>query len=239
MGIEADGGVKGCLSLQAVETTEGNLHNEPLADIWFREGAFAYNRDFSLSDLAGFCRSCRYATLCRGGCFSARTCEGGVENTYCYHRVSVLAQRRSIAQTLTKALAPAALAALFSVSINCGVDYYGLPDGDGDVDGDADGDGDVDGDAYGLPDFDADVDGGADYYGLPDADADVDSGADYYGLPDGDADADIDGGADYYGLPDDGGPDIDGGADYYGLPDDGGPDIDGGADWYGLPDGGD
>jgi radical SAM protein with 4Fe4S-binding SPASM domain len=229
LGIEADGGVKGCLSLQSVTTTEGNLRREALADIWFREGAFAYNRSFSLDDLAGFCRRCAYAQLCRGGCTSARTCEGGVDNPFCYHRVEALElekQRSVVRRIVTQALAPAALAALVGLSWGCPEepDAYGLPDGDGDIDADA----------YGVPDADVD-DGGVDYYGMPDADlygldADPD-GVDYYGMPDADADADADdGGADYYGID----------ADVYGMPDadaDADADTDdGGADWYGMPD---
>jgi radical SAM protein with 4Fe4S-binding SPASM domain len=236
LGIEADGGVKGCLSLQSVKTTEGNLQREALADIWFREGAFAYNRSFSLDDLAGFCRRCSYAQLCRGGCTSARTCEGGVDNPFCYHRVEVLAREKErawVRRVVSQALAPAALATLVSLSWGCHEepDAYGLPD--------ADGDGDIDADAYGMPDADTD-DGGVDYYGMPDADlygldADPD-GIDYYGMPDADAD---DGGADWYGVPD--ADADDGGADWYGMPDadadaDADADTDdGGADYYGLP----
>jgi radical SAM protein with 4Fe4S-binding SPASM domain len=123
VGIESDGGVKGCLSLQATRETEGNLAVSSLSDIWHRDGAFAYNRDFSRNDLAGFCRTCEHADLCRGGCFSMRTCEGGRENPYCYHRVATLEARASEASTrryVPLALAPAALLAAFG--LGCAAD---------------------------------------------------------------------------------------------------------------------
>lgn len=120
LGIESDGGVKGCLSLQATSKTEGNLTREALSDVWHREGAFAYNRSFALDDLTGFCRTCEHASVCRGGCFTMRTCEGGSENPYCYHRVATLDARASAAKTPRRyaplALAPAALLAAFGIS---------------------------------------------------------------------------------------------------------------------------
>jgi len=183
--------VKGCLSLQSVKTTEGNVRTSALADIWLREGAFAYNRSFSLDDLSGFCHRCAYAQICRGGCTSARTCEGGVDNPFCYHRVATLALEKEkawVRRALSQAIAPAALATLVGLGLGgCSspTDAYGMPDGD------ADGDSDADQDIYGMPD--ADVDADQDIYGIPDADVDV------YGIPDADVD---DGGGDWYGMPD-------------------------------------
>ena len=121
VGIEADGGVKGCLSIQADRRTEGNLQIDSFADIWHRKGAFAYNRGFRLDDLAGFCRTCEHAAVCRGGCLSMRTCEGGGENPFCYHRVATLAERRvrrSRPRYVPMVLAPAALLAMFG--LGCG-----------------------------------------------------------------------------------------------------------------------
>ena len=118
IGIQSDGSVKGCLSLQATQKTEGSLAEQGLADIWHREGAFAYNRNFSTDDLSGFCRTCEHASICRGGCFSMRTCEGGSENPFCYHRVATLDARalvRSKRRYAPLALAPAALLAAFNL----------------------------------------------------------------------------------------------------------------------------
>ncbi|MGE5784317.1 MAG: radical SAM/SPASM domain-containing protein [Myxococcales bacterium] len=72
IGIQADGGIKGCLSLQPRADEEdrfieGNVRDEPLEAIWTRPGAFAYNREFSLGNLKGSCAKCSHASLCRGG----------------------------------------------------------------------------------------------------------------------------------------------------------------------------
>jgi radical SAM protein with 4Fe4S-binding SPASM domain len=70
IGIQSNGGVKGCLSLQprAGEPEpfiEGNLRHESLQQIWFGPGRFAYNRASS-HELAGACRACSQRSLCRG-----------------------------------------------------------------------------------------------------------------------------------------------------------------------------
>lgn len=68
IGIESNGNVKGCLSLQDDRFIEGNVREEPLSEIWRKKGNFAYNRDFKLSDLDDHCSECEYGELCRGGC---------------------------------------------------------------------------------------------------------------------------------------------------------------------------
>lgn len=219
LGIEADGGVKGCLSIQSTRKTEGNLQQSSLSDIWWREGAFAYNRNFQLDDLAGFCRTCEHADICRGGCLSMRTCEGGRDNPFCYHRVATLAERRALRRRpryVPMAIAPAALLAAFG--LGCG----GSTEGE-EATKDA---GAMPGDAYGIADVqNADVVDeqavNADAYGMPPPEAgpDVDPDtASFYGMP-GDA----------YGIPDVG-PDTD---SWYGVPD---PEPEAGpGDAYGIP----
>ena len=78
IGIESDGGIKGCLSLQARDGDrdpfrEGGLRQASMAEWWFRPGAFPYNREMGASDLTGACLRCRHAARCRGGakCVSA------------------------------------------------------------------------------------------------------------------------------------------------------------------------
>lgn len=95
IGIEADGGVKGCLSLQARwgegdPFIEGNLRQSTLAAIWNAPGAFAFNRDTGPEALTGGCRACRYGSLCRGGarCVSAAFLGKLTEDPYCWYRVA-------------------------------------------------------------------------------------------------------------------------------------------------------
>lgn len=92
VGIESDGGIKGCLSLQSTRDTEGNVRARSLGDIWRDPHAFAYNRQFRVESLSGFCRSCVHAEVCRGGCRSLRMCQGGTDNRFCYHRVATEAE---------------------------------------------------------------------------------------------------------------------------------------------------
>jgi radical SAM protein with 4Fe4S-binding SPASM domain len=93
VGIESNGNIKGCLSLPSAQNgvdafVEGNIRDKPLAEIWRAEGAFAYNRAFQPEQLGGFCRSCDYAEICRGGCtWMSYAHKGWVrDNAFCYWR---------------------------------------------------------------------------------------------------------------------------------------------------------
>ncbi|MBN2197069.1 MAG: radical SAM protein [Polyangiaceae bacterium] len=94
IGIESNGNIKGCLSLPSAmngvdKFVEGNVRRNTLREIWFREGAFAYNRNFTIDQLGGFCRTCEYNDICRGGCTWSCFAETGEllrDNPYCYYR---------------------------------------------------------------------------------------------------------------------------------------------------------
>lgn len=106
VGVESDGGVKGCLSIQGWKdqalpnaqgdfavvdhALEGNLHERALADIWFDEASFAYNRKFSPESLTGGCARCNRASQCRGGARCVSTAFTGElgEDPYCWWRQS-------------------------------------------------------------------------------------------------------------------------------------------------------
>jgi radical SAM protein with 4Fe4S-binding SPASM domain len=90
VGIEANGNVRGCLSIQAGGFVEGNLNEKSFHDIWNAPGAFAYTRGFEPQHLAGSCKACEYGEICRGGCtFMAVAASGRAhDNPYCLHRVS-------------------------------------------------------------------------------------------------------------------------------------------------------
>lgn len=68
IGIESDGSIKGCLSMQESSYVEGNIREKSLREIWTNPYGFAYNRRFELSDLKGICADCKYGAICRGGC---------------------------------------------------------------------------------------------------------------------------------------------------------------------------
>jgi len=115
IGIEADGGVKGCLSMQAWQGAndpfvEGNLREVPLPELWNRPGAFAYNRDFHTETLEGYCGKCRHRGICRGGakCVASAFTNALKEDPYCYHRLVSLEgdeQRGELAKTAASAAA--------------------------------------------------------------------------------------------------------------------------------------
>jgi radical SAM protein with 4Fe4S-binding SPASM domain len=116
VGIEADGGVKGCLSLQPRAAgpdpfREGSLQETTLEELWHRPGVFAYNRDFSVSQLRGSCRHCAHAPLCRGGakCVAAAVTGGVGEDPYCYHRLEREAADRARSPLRSAQAAAAAL----------------------------------------------------------------------------------------------------------------------------------
>ena len=120
IGIESDGGIKGCLSMQAARGPndpflEGNLNSRSLTDIWFDPDAFAYNRKFDPKSLSGFCRGCRHRLACRGGarCVAAATTGGLSEDPYCYHRVASLAARHPL-RRIGRQVAAAASAVVLS-----------------------------------------------------------------------------------------------------------------------------
>jgi radical SAM protein with 4Fe4S-binding SPASM domain len=76
LGIQSDGGVKGCLSLPP-QFIEGYVKNASLHEIWNSPTAFSYNRRFSPEDLTNECVTCNYGKTCKGGCLSISTAVTG------------------------------------------------------------------------------------------------------------------------------------------------------------------
>lgn len=89
IGIRSNGDITGCLSIRSDDFIEGNVLEEPLRDIWFKEGNFAYNRNFDPSMLEGYCAECQYGDICRAGCRCMSFFAGGSKfvNPYCAYRV--------------------------------------------------------------------------------------------------------------------------------------------------------
>ena len=92
MGIESDGAVKGCPSLQTSHYVGGNVRTSKLADIWNEAPELAFTRRRTVDDLWGFCRTCTFAATCMGGCsFTAHAVFGRPgNNPYCHHRALTL-----------------------------------------------------------------------------------------------------------------------------------------------------
>ena len=87
-GITSDGKIKGCLSMPD-ELVEGDLRQQDLWDIWFGEGAFAYNRGACLEDLGPYCAGCEKGEECLGGCSSMSYGSTGRfhNDPFCFHGI--------------------------------------------------------------------------------------------------------------------------------------------------------
>ncbi|MEM7592903.1 MAG: nif11-class peptide radical SAM maturase 3 [Cyanobacteria bacterium P01_A01_bin.83] len=99
IGIEADGKIKGCPSLPTAPYTGGNIRDRSLGDIIENTEELRFNLKEGSAEgtehLWGFCKSCEFAELCRGGCswtahvfFDRRG-----NNPYCHHRALANAKK--------------------------------------------------------------------------------------------------------------------------------------------------
>jgi radical SAM protein with 4Fe4S-binding SPASM domain len=84
----ANGDVKGCPS-HPRDLVVGNVRDLPLAEIWGDEKRFHYNTAWDEAKLAGACKDCPHAGLCRAGCTTMAHATSGTyyENPYCISRV--------------------------------------------------------------------------------------------------------------------------------------------------------
>jgi len=108
LGIEADGAIKGCPSLQTNPWTGGNIRDASLRDIWERAAPLRHTRDRTVDELWGFCRTCYYAEECRAGCtwtaFSLFGKPGN--NPLCHHRALELQRQGKRERLVPVAPAP-------------------------------------------------------------------------------------------------------------------------------------
>jgi radical SAM protein with 4Fe4S-binding SPASM domain len=95
MGLEADGSIKGCPSLPTERYGAGNVRDVPIAELWHRDSPMRPNQGRGTAELWGFCRTCRHADTCRGGCTWTADALFGRRgnNPYCHHRVLTLAEQ--------------------------------------------------------------------------------------------------------------------------------------------------
>ncbi|ATB41995.1 radical SAM/SPASM domain-containing protein [Cystobacter fuscus] len=108
MGIESNGAVKGCPSLQTAHYVGGNLRERPLRDLWDNATPLAFTRTRTVEDLWGFCRTCPFASTCMAGCsFTAHALFGRPgNNPYCHYRARTLAKQGVRERLVPQAPAP-------------------------------------------------------------------------------------------------------------------------------------
>jgi radical SAM protein with 4Fe4S-binding SPASM domain len=94
IGIEADGTIKGCPSLATDTFGGGNIRDKSLKEIWQHAPPMSFARRLTRADLWGFCASCYYADVCKGGCtWTSHALLGRAgNNPYCHHRAIELAK---------------------------------------------------------------------------------------------------------------------------------------------------
>lgn len=108
MGIESNGDVKGCPSLQTAHYVGGNVRAQPLQEIWNEAPQLGFARVRTKDDLWGFCASCAFADECLGGCtFTAQSVLGRPgNNPYCHYRARTLAKEGKRERLVPQARAP-------------------------------------------------------------------------------------------------------------------------------------
>ena len=89
IGIESNGNVKGCLSLQDDKFIAGNVKEKTLIDIWENDDNFWYTRKYDAKNITGSCKNCKKAEKCKAGCLGmAYSLHKSIyENSYCYKNI--------------------------------------------------------------------------------------------------------------------------------------------------------
>jgi radical SAM protein with 4Fe4S-binding SPASM domain len=100
LGIEADGAVKGCPSLPTASYVGGNVREMDLTAIWWETPELSFARERRIEQW-GFCRSCYYAEVCRGGCtwMAHSLFDRPGNNPFCHHRALEL-QRQGLRERI-------------------------------------------------------------------------------------------------------------------------------------------
>ncbi len=96
MGVESDGAIKGCPSLQTSHYVQGNARRVSLSQLWNSDtGPITFTRARTVDELWGFCKQCPFASECLGGCtFTAHALMGRPgNNPYCHYRARAMAAR--------------------------------------------------------------------------------------------------------------------------------------------------
>lgn len=88
IGIEPDGGVKGCANQVGAPFVVGNLRKEPLQTIW-RDRARWHWLNPTPDRLTGECAGCALGRVCQAGCTTLAFRSSGelFNNPYCLHRL--------------------------------------------------------------------------------------------------------------------------------------------------------
>ena len=126
MGIESDGAVKGCPSLQTQAYVGGHYqaHSDKqsnLQTIWNQSAELQFTRKRTRDDLWGYCASCPLADTCLGGCsFTAHGFFGRAGNNPMCHFRAIQFQKKGLRERLIRIDKPIGQpfdSALFEITI--------------------------------------------------------------------------------------------------------------------------
>lgn len=108
MGIESDGAVKGCPSLQTSAYVGGRVRERSVASIWEEAPELAFTRKRTVEDLWGYCRTCAFGSVCKGGCsFTAHSLFGRPgNNPLCHFRAREMKKAGKRERLVPKDAAP-------------------------------------------------------------------------------------------------------------------------------------
>jgi len=93
--LESNGMVKGCPSLGGRNNLAGSWREHGLRALWDRSPELTYMRHRTQGELWGYCATCHYAQICKGGCTSVSEPLLGRpgNNPMCHHRSLELARQ--------------------------------------------------------------------------------------------------------------------------------------------------
>lgn len=88
LGIQSDGSIKGCLSMND-STMEGNVRERDIYDVWNDGTAFSFSRGFTPGDAGENCAECGHLHKCKGGCNEMSLMKTGRlhNDPYCFHAI--------------------------------------------------------------------------------------------------------------------------------------------------------
>jgi radical SAM protein with 4Fe4S-binding SPASM domain len=88
LGIQSNGNMKGCLSMDD-STIEGNVRKMDIGGLWNSEGAFLYSRRFTTDEAGDNCANCSHLDTCKGGCNEMSLMKTGRlhNDPYCFYAI--------------------------------------------------------------------------------------------------------------------------------------------------------
>ena len=90
IGIQSNGNIKGCLSMDD-STVAGNVREISVHDLWHDAGSFPYSRQFTTANAGANCRDCPHLTTCKGGCNEMSLMKTGTfhNDPYCFRKIEL------------------------------------------------------------------------------------------------------------------------------------------------------